>query len=134
MKKAQYAFDRRPDEKQWVVAEDTGFFIEALGGLPGIRAARWAGEFATTAEITEFTLDKMRTKTNRSATFQTVAILMNPDGEVGIFKGECSGQILLAEKVLAQPMMPYSRVILTKTGLKSGFASVLHKESLVKSS
>lgn len=28
----------------WVVAEDSGFFVDALNGAPGIYAARWAGD------------------------------------------------------------------------------------------
>ena len=36
------------EKGSWVMAEDTGIFIDALDGAPGIISARWAGEGKST--------------------------------------------------------------------------------------
>ena len=41
LKKALFAWKRSGER---CMADDTGLFIDALGGEPGIHAARWAGE------------------------------------------------------------------------------------------
>ena len=41
LKKACFAWEQ---SKKWSIADDTGFFIDALQGGPGIHAARWAGD------------------------------------------------------------------------------------------
>ena len=38
------------------LADDSGICVERLGGRPGIRSARWAGEDATDAENLELLL------------------------------------------------------------------------------
>src|ERR1041385_5439390 len=55
-KKARYAQSRVP---HWAIADDTGLFIDALGGKPGIHAARWAGEDLSTEERMRFALRQM---------------------------------------------------------------------------
>lgn len=55
-----------------VLAEDSGLFIEALGGEPGIRSARYAGEPVNAANNIDLVLDKLRHKTQRKAYFKTV--------------------------------------------------------------
>jgi XTP/dITP diphosphohydrolase len=106
-KKAIYAWDNLK-EKTWVVAEDTGLFITALGGKPGIKAARWAGETATTDEIMNYTLKQLEGVTDRSAYFETVVILLSPDGTKVVFKGKVDGTLLEKPSVKPQPKMPYS--------------------------
>ncbi len=104
MKKAQFA--HRPG--LWAMADDTGLFFHSLNGRPGIYAARWAGEFATTDEITQYTLKQLEGIKDRSAVFQTVVALISPSGEEKIFTGDVRGEILDAPRVKPQPKMPYS--------------------------
>lgn len=53
-------------------AEDTGLFIEALNGEPGVYSARYAGEKATYQDNTDKVLHKMRGLSQRNAYFKTV--------------------------------------------------------------
>jgi XTP/dITP diphosphohydrolase len=107
LKKARFAYERAT-EKCWTMADDTGLFITALNGEPGIKAARWAGETATTEEIMQYTLVKLEGAEDRTATFETVVALMSPDGEEYFFSGKASGSLLSAPRVPFQPKMPYS--------------------------
>lgn len=107
LKKALFAHEYM-DTKLWVMADDTGLFIDALNGEPGVRAARWAGETATTEEITQFTLNKLAGKNDRTATFETVVALVSPDGTEHFFTGAVRGKLLESPRVPPQPKMPYS--------------------------
>lgn len=107
LKKARYAHQHL-EPKMWVMADDTGLFIDALNGEPGIRSARWAGESATTEEITQFTLTALSGVNNRSAMFETVVALISPDGKERFFTGSIRGTMLKASRVPPQTKMPYS--------------------------
>lgn len=104
MKKALFA--HRPG--QWSMADDTGLFIGALNGRPGVYAARWAGETALTDEITAYTLNQLKGVTDRSATFSTTVALVSPVGEQKFFTGEVRGKLLETPRCKPQPKMPYS--------------------------
>lgn len=92
------------------IAEDTGLFIRALGGRPGIHAARWAGSGKSTEEIMQHTLREMNGTSDRAAFFRTCAVLVTPSGSEHTFEGEVAGTILAAPKVRPQPRMPYSGI------------------------
>jgi len=109
-KKAVFAHERRTDPDAWTIADDTGLFITALNGEPGIRAARWAGDTATTDEITEHMLTKLLGVADRTAVFETDVVLLDPSGEEFVFKGTCPGTILKERQCEAQPKMPYSPI------------------------
>jgi XTP/dITP diphosphohydrolase len=108
-KKAYYAYDKLK-QKSWVMAEDTGFFINALNGEPGIKAARWAGETATTEQITEHTLKALKGARDRSARFETVVVVLTSLGKPVVFRGEVRGVILDEPVAKPQPRMPYSSI------------------------
>lgn len=107
LKKAHFVWGHT---KRWCLADDTGLFIDALGGRPGIHSARWAGADATTEQIMRFTLEKLKdvAPPNRTATFQTVAVLIAPDGTPSTFTGAVKGVLLTKPRVPFQPKMPYS--------------------------
>ncbi|HUQ30302.1 MAG TPA: non-canonical purine NTP pyrophosphatase [Candidatus Paceibacterota bacterium] len=105
-KKAWYAHEKS-DKKSWTMADDTGIFIDALGGEPGVYSARWAGDVST-EEITRYTLQRLEDATDRSATFRTVVVAVSPEGIEYTFAGEVRGTILTAPRVPPQPKMPYS--------------------------
>lgn len=106
-KKASFA---NQQTGKWAIADDTGFFIDALDGKPGIHAARWAGDGLTAEDIMRFTLDKLKDvpSENRTATFTTVAVVVSPEGEKKVFSGSVRGIILTEPRTACQPNMPYS--------------------------
>jgi XTP/dITP diphosphohydrolase len=106
-KKASFA---NKQTGKWAIADDTGLFIDALDGKPGIHAARWAGDDLTTEQIRDFTLKKLKDvkEENRTATFTTVAVIISPKGEKTVFNGSVKGKILSTPRTECQPNMPYS--------------------------
>lgn len=107
LKKARFAREQA-DNAMWTMADDTGIFINALGGEPGIRSARWAGETATTADITNYCLARLKGCADRTASFRTVVALIDPSGTEKLFVGEVEGTLLETPRVPPQPKMPYS--------------------------
>src|SRR4051812_25378542 len=94
----------------WTMADDTGFFIDALNGEPGIKAARWAGDVST-EEIMLKLLDRLAGTKNRRAYFETAVVLVIPDGSSTFtFSGRVHGTILEAPRCPLQPKMPYSAI------------------------
>ncbi len=77
------------------LADDTGLEVDALGGSPGVRSARYAGENATYEDNTAKLLSEMEGKQDRSARFRTVAALAWPSGEVLVAEGALEGRITL---------------------------------------
>ena len=77
------------------VADDTGLFVDALGGRPGVWSARYAGEGATYAQNVVKLLDEMRDvlDAERGASFRTVIAVAYPDGDVLCVEGELRGTI-----------------------------------------
>jgi XTP/dITP diphosphohydrolase len=74
-------------------SEDTGLFVDALNGEPGVKSARYAGEpFSNEANI-EKLLAKLQLAKNRKAYFRTViSLILN--GKEYHFEGICEGVIL----------------------------------------
>lgn len=64
-----------------VFADDTGLEIASLGGLPGVRTARWAGEHANDAANRHKCLEELSNIKNRQARFRTVITLIRQDLE-----------------------------------------------------
>lgn len=60
-----------------VLADDSGLSVSALGGLPGVRSARFAGEEATDAENNALLLEEMRGVRDRSAKFVCCLVMAN---------------------------------------------------------
>ena len=82
------------------VADDTGLFVDALDGRPGVHTARYAGEAATYADNRAKMLDELRGRpeAERGASFRTVAMVVWPDGREVAVEGVCEGHIALAEQ------------------------------------
>lgn len=80
------------------VADDTGLEVDALGGAPGVYAARYAGEDATYADNRRKLLLALDGVDDRRAAFRTVALLRWPDGSELLAEGLCVGTIALAEQ------------------------------------
>ncbi|MEK7465435.1 MAG: non-canonical purine NTP pyrophosphatase [Patescibacteria group bacterium] len=132
LKKATYARDHiKGDMRSWVIADDTGLFIPALGGAPGVHSARWAGENAETHDITLFTLEKLKGIVDRRATFETAVVVFAPDGSTHFFEGSLEGWILEEERVPPQPKMPYSGIFLPANGARVLAEMSVEEENLI---
>ena len=77
------------------VADDTGLEVDALGGAPGVRSARFAGEHATYADNVALLLASLEgvAVAERTARFKTVALLQFPDGTETWAEGVVAGHI-----------------------------------------
>jgi len=77
------------------VADDTGLEVDALGGRPGVYAARYAGEQATYEDNCRKLLQELDgvPLSKRTARFLTVAAIASPSGEVRTTKGILEGLI-----------------------------------------
>ena len=108
-KKAQFVHSQTG---KWSMADDTGIFIDALDGEPGIHSARWAGPNATTEQIRDFALQKLSgvPLEKRTATFKTVVVIISPNGEMDSFSGKVRGCLLETPRTPCQPNMPYSGI------------------------
>jgi len=79
------------------LADDTGLEVDALGGKPGVRSARYAGDEANAARNREKLLADLGTNAAlpRSARFRVVVAFV--DGEERTFEGVCEGEIAMTE-------------------------------------
>ncbi|OQW34033.1 MAG: non-canonical purine NTP pyrophosphatase [Nitrospira sp. SG-bin1] len=77
------------------VADDTGLEVDALGGRPGVFAARYAGEGATYEDNCRKLLKELDgvPSGKRTARFITVAALAMPEGQCRISTGTLTGAI-----------------------------------------
>ena len=86
-----------------VLADDTGLCVSALGGRPGVHSARYADELTHKKNGHDSTanrrkvLSELKNATDRSAYFQTVIVLLYPDGKIVTGEGKVEGRILESE-------------------------------------
>lgn len=93
-KKKVLSFDSSNDI---IIGDDTGLFVDALNGSPGIFSARYAGLGASDYENRKKLLINLEGIHNRSAFFKTV-IAINYKNNIIFVEGICQGEILLEEK------------------------------------
>ena len=74
-------------------ADDTGLEVEALGGAPGVRSARYASEGHDFAANNRLLLRNLEGVANRRARFRTVISLLVGDEE-HLFEGIVEGRIV----------------------------------------
>ena len=75
------------------LADDSGIEVDALGGRPGPRSARFAGEDATDVQNLEALLRALKgvPGPGRTARYRCVAVLAFPDGRELHAEGICEG-------------------------------------------
>ena len=78
------------------LADDSGLEVEALGGEPGVRSARYAGDHANDAQRVAHLLEKLKGVPceRRGARFVCVIAIATPEGDVTLCRGECPGSIV----------------------------------------
>lgn len=78
-------------------SEDTGLEVDALGGEPGVKSARYAGEGRSFDANIEKLLAKLEGIEDRRARFRTViSLLIN--GQETLFEGVCEGRIITEKR------------------------------------
>jgi XTP/dITP diphosphohydrolase len=81
---------------EWVLGEDSGLVVPALGGQPGVYSARWAGTHGDDAANNAKLLAELAGKTGdaRAAYYVSTAALADPTGNVvAVVEGRCRGVI-----------------------------------------
>lgn len=81
---------------QWVLADDTGLMVDALGGAPGVKTARFAGRDATAKDNRERLLTELGAVPveKRTASFVCHLALADPAGRIlAEADGKCRGRI-----------------------------------------
>ena len=93
LQKAQWVSQRL--ENTWVLSDDSGLEVDALGGRPGVRSARFAGDNATTAENNRLLLSLLATAplSSRTARFRCVVVLVTEASKYFSTQGTCEGKI-----------------------------------------
>jgi len=76
------------------IADDTGLFVDALNGEPGIRSSRYAGENVSYEENRKLLLKNLANvpEADRGARFETIAVLVHDSVHIRA-KGEVEGFI-----------------------------------------
>lgn len=77
------------------LAEDSGIEVDALGGRPGVRSARFSGEGATDAQNNALLVNQLEgiPSSERTARYRAVAVVLFPDGSELVTEGVCEGRI-----------------------------------------
>ena len=83
----------------WLLADDSGLCVDALGGAPGVRSARYAGPEATEEANNAKLLKELAgvAPERRKARFVCVLLLLRKqetDYSEKAFTGDCEGEIL----------------------------------------
>lgn len=80
----------------WVLADDSGLVVPAIGGDPGVYSARYAGKGATDADNRKKLQDAMKDLKGeeRYAFYECRLVLASCDGVKKLAQGICEGSIL----------------------------------------
>jgi len=77
----------------WVIADDSGIEAAALGGAPGVRSARYAGEHATDQENLAKLLATLAGLDDRRVAYVAQLVAIDPDGRELLARGELRGTL-----------------------------------------
>ena len=78
------------------LSDDSGLEVEALGGMPGVHTAIWAGQprdFYKAMEKVEALLQDLDAR-DRSARFVSTLAVVWPDGHEEVFEGQVHGTLV----------------------------------------
>ena len=83
--------------KRWVIADDSGLVVPALGNEPGVRSARYAGETASDKENRVKLVQALDPipENERIGYYFCALSFASPDGIQMQVKGSCEGSLLL---------------------------------------
>jgi XTP/dITP diphosphohydrolase len=108
---------------EWSFADDTGLEVDAIGGRPGVHAARYAGPECNPAKNIDKLLDELQgvPREKRTARFVCVIAFCRPGIPPQTFRGTCPGHILTARRGTSG--FGYDPVFLVN-GLEKSFAEM----------
>jgi XTP/dITP diphosphohydrolase len=77
----------------WVLADDSGLCVDALGGAPGVESAYYAGPEGDAAANLRKLVAVLASvpPAQRGACFVCVLLVVGPDGTEAVFEGRCDG-------------------------------------------
>lgn len=81
-----------------VIADDSGLFVDALNGEPGVYSSRYAGEEGNDKKNNQKLLENLVDKDDRNGAFKTVIALITEDKKIYTVEGVCKGTIALEPK------------------------------------
>lgn len=76
----------------WVVADDSGIEVDALGGAPGVQSKRYSEQGTAQANNAKL-LRELKGRSDRTARFRCVLAVVDPDGNEAFADGRCEGTI-----------------------------------------
>jgi XTP/dITP diphosphohydrolase len=86
--RAAHAATGRP-----AIADDSGIEARGLGGRPGVRSARYAGEDASDEENLQKLLDEVGAQDDRRVAYVCIIGLVDEGGNESVFEGRCEGTL-----------------------------------------
>jgi XTP/dITP diphosphohydrolase len=92
--KAQAARDATGEP---AIADDSGIEAHALGGRPGVRSARYAGEEATDEENLALLIEEVGAHEDRRVAYVCALAYVDADEEA-LFEGRCEGELTAAPR------------------------------------
>lgn len=95
--KAQFVFQQTGFV---TLADDSGLEVDALGGLPGVRSARYAGDHRYDGNSRTLLLRNLSDApaTSRTARFVAVIAIIDDVGALSLTRGACEGRIARTER------------------------------------
>ena len=121
--KAKAAAELFPHD--FVLADDSGLEVDALGGAPCVYTARYAGEGESDDENIAKLLIALNGEENRHARFVCRLVLLSPDGKITSVQGESEGRILYEKR--GEDGFGYDPVFF-REDLKKGFGECSEEE------
>jgi XTP/dITP diphosphohydrolase len=91
--RAAHAATGRP-----AIADDSGIEAHGLGGRPGVRSARYAGEDASDEQNLAKLLEEVGAQDDRRVAYVAVIALVDEGGNESIFEGRCEGTLAAQPK------------------------------------
>jgi XTP/dITP diphosphohydrolase len=110
------------------LADDSGLEVDALGGKPGVRSARFARVGATDAENNAALVAELRARAATPpirARFRCALVVATPRGETRLVEGACEGSIVLEAR--GSEGFGYDPHFLVEGGLRT-MAELSHDE------
>lgn len=107
-------------------SEDSGLFVDALPGEPGVKSARYKGADESFKDNIDKLLTKLKDTTNRDAAFKTVICLI-VQGKQYLFEGSCKG--IISKQRMGTGGFGYDPIFIPE-GYSNSFAEMSPKEKI----